>query len=86
MKINKSIRDRNLELLGLKEGNKLKNLQNEAFRQGYKKEILKEDVEEDFVDLKNERVEEFEQKKFTPGEYDDELYDLRKTFLEEKDF
>lgn len=74
--MNKSIKQRNMELLGLHEGAKLKSLQNDAFKnlsesyEGQQKDEITNQKDTDMT------IEEFEQKSFEAREEDAELYDL----------
>jgi len=71
--MNKSTKQRNMELLGLSEGVNLKSLQNDSFKH------LSESYEEQKSDEANKEgmtVEDFEQKSFKSREEDSVLYDL----------
>ena len=74
--MNKSNKQRNMELLGLSEGTKLKSLQNDKFKnlsesyEGQQKDEIANQKDTDMT------IEEFEQKSFEAREEDAELYDL----------
>lgn len=73
--MNKSTKQRNMELLGLTEGTNLKPLQNDAFKH------LSESYEEQKDTVTNQKdtdmtIEDFEQKSFEVREDDAILYDL----------
>jgi len=73
----KSIKQRNLELLGLTENAQLKLLKNDNFKnlsESYEADNQKEETT--LEGKKDETVEEFEQKNFEPRQEDKELYDL----------
>ncbi|MDG1950323.1 MAG: hypothetical protein P8J32_05950 [bacterium] len=74
--MNKSTKQRNMELLGLTEGAKLKSLQNDTFKhlgESYEAQEKDEITNQKDTDM---TIEEFEQKSFEAREEDAELYDL----------